>query len=327
MALPTFGSAVGSAFTSSVSNQARGAVGSTTNGFANARGQLISEAAGLGNRVGQAGIATVLGNPTKAREILQGRPLYGVGGSNASPGNPMQGINARGDAVQDINWFCLLPELPGATLPWYYAEAAVLPFREFEVGTVYRRGHEEKFPDGYSVGDLSVTFFLDDTMASLKYITTWQSLVMANGSAKNPVNQGKFGRARHANGRGFYRDMQFHILSVNKQKILSVVYYDCWPTAMDSFQLQSAEGNRLMLEVTFSTNDVDYLASSTNSLGLPSNFKAMPTSVGGLVNQALGYGINKLSTFASAIPDAVSNFFKPTPQPTIKPQYHIPDEN
>lgn len=328
MALPTFGSALGSAFTGSVSNQARGTVGAAQNGMANARGQMIAEAASLGNRVGQAGIATVMGNPQRAREILTGRPLYGSGGGNASPGNPMQGINARGDAVQDINWFCLPPQIPGASLPWYYVEAAVLPFREIEVASVYRRGHEEKYPDGYSVGDLSVTFFLDNTMAAMQYVTTWQSLVLANATAKDPRNQGRFGRARHVNGRGFYRDMQFHLLSVNKQKILSLVYYDCWPTSIDSFQVQSAEGNRMVLEVTFSVNDVDYLASTASSLGLPSNFTAAAqSSIGGAINQAIGYGINRLSTFASAIPDAVSNFFKPPQQPTIKPSYSIPDEN
>jgi hypothetical protein len=54
----------------------------------------------------------------------------------------------------------------------------------------------------------------------------------------------------------YWRDLSIHILSVNKQEVLTVTYLDAWPTNYDPLNVVSDSSGRHTLEVTFSVNDV-----------------------------------------------------------------------
>jgi len=229
----------------------------------------------------------------------------------ANPGNPFQGINARQDALLNFNWFCMPPLLPGVTLPWYYVEAGTLPFRVIETQDVYRRGHFEKIPKTYSVSGLQLTFFLDNSMQTMMYLKRWQDLVLRYGKAADYANQGKWGRPHAPGDMGFYRNIPVSILSVNRQEVMTITYYDAWPTNIDSLQVVSDASGRLMATVDFATNDVDIdVMSASSSSGLQSAMQSKSP------NGLMGFGLNTLSKVGSAlssIPSKVSNFFQPKP--------------
>lgn len=296
------GNAIGSA-TSSFRGSLNGTVATVSSGVMNGVGNAAWNALNGGSFLG--GLGAIPGNINRDLNRMW-QPSTPYSGGSANPGNALAGMAARQDAVLGFNWFCLMPEIPGAKLPWYYVEAASLPFRAFETQTIYRRSHDEKYPAGYSVADLTCTFYLDNSLASLQYIRAWQGLVLSNGDPRDPRNQGRWGRARSNSGNGFYRNIEFHVLSVNKQELLTMMYFDAWPTQVDTLQLVSDNGERLVLEVTFSVNDVDFLSSpmsASSMFGLKALGQNLP-----------GFSMASLGSVGNIIPQAVSSFFKPAPK-------------
>ena len=289
------------------------------------------------------GVSSVMGGVTKAIET--GDPsavlnsVKGLFGRSDTPaasstsqyagageGNPLYGLNARGGALLNFDWYATFPSLSSSggassamlsnsnnnVLPWYYCETANLSWRSLETQQVYRRGHQEHLPKGYSIAPLRLGFMLDDTNAALNYLATWQNLILGpfDGSSST---QGLWGRPID-----YQKTLSVHMLSVNRQKVLTMTYYGVWPTNLNELSLVSAEGGRLILEVEFSVNDVVYSFGTASSLGGKTGSgiltgaasKALSGSVssvaGALTKKALGYATSGLSTISPTLAKGAS---------------------
>lgn len=164
-------------------------------------------------------------------------------------------------------------DLDGTTLPWYYVDIASLPFRQFDTHTVHRQGHNITLPKSYSMsGNLSMNFFLDESGRSLRYLRTWQGRVLANRTPSGRRTSGRSSATTSSDGNGldgswgrpgngsngFFRDVTFVILSVNRDKLVTLTYHDCWPVSLPNLDLASDTATKLQFQVEFACNDMSW---------------------------------------------------------------------
>lgn len=216
-------------------------------------------------------------------------------GSASDAGNALQGINARSDAILSFNWYCIPPAVGGKSLMWYYVEAGTLPFRQITTQTVKRRGHYEKIPSEYEIGDLQLTFFLDDSMSSMIYLDAWNNAVLRNKDVLTDSAQGLWGRPAE-----FYRDIPVHILSVNRKEVLTLTYIEAWPTNIDPLTVASGGSDRHVLDVTFACADVQVKITPTEAF---KGSSATPPADGGFLS-------NAERAISSGLPSSFSNFIR-----------------
>ena len=125
-----------------------------------------------GNSITAAAQAAASGDIMGAIGILQNTPgdmINSIGsGGGTDYGDTGRAINARGDAVQNWCWYCIMPSLtdgnaislfsmkPSVALPWYYVQKMNLPLRSFQVESISRNGYQAHYPESYSVNDLQL---------------------------------------------------------------------------------------------------------------------------------------------------------------------------
>lgn len=245
-------------------------------------------------------VSTLLQGPGDALDAI------GATGS-AGLGDALGGINARSDALQTWNWYCVPPPITNssaislgsiggtnltssAMLPWYYVQTANLPFRTFQPDTIQRNGHAVIYPESYSVENLTLGLFMDSSSKSMSYISAWQGLVMANQNPKNPTNQGLWGRPSQ-----YKKDIQVVLLSVARQQILKFRYINCWPLSVGTLSAVPGGSDIFIADVTFAVEDVDITIS--NDQGLINN----------LINSAEGYAMGALSGVTSGFLNNLSS--------------------
>lgn len=171
-----------------------------------------------------------------------------------------------------------------AQLPWQYVEEATLPFRNFEQRSIFREGRSRHYPDKYSVDNMRCIVYADSANVAMNYLMTWQNAVMKPFT----VQQANTGAGGYGRPSEYKLPIQFYVLDVTNQEILSVEYTECWPLTVDAIQLDSGTSNRIRLEVNFSVGDVFFtqipvggLQTVAQVLSNPSSF---PAVAGGILS-------------------------------------------
>lgn len=239
------------------------------------------------------------------------------------PTSALQGAQARSDPVLSFCWFAQMPVVtpnqaqnPGllgavqaglqsaansaisgilgqaagtaisgaAQLPWYYVEEANLPFRNFEQRSIFREGRSRHYPDKYSVDNLRCAVYADSSNVAINYLMTWQNAVLKPFTVQQAsTGAGGFGRPSE-----YKLPIQFYVLDVTNQQILSVEFIECWPMTIDPIQLTSGDSNRIRFEVNFSVGDVFYTqipVGGTQAVAqVLSNPSSFPAVVGGILS-------------------------------------------
>lgn len=186
---------------------------------------------------------------------------------SATFGDGFSGINAREDAVQDWNWYCILPRVGNATLPWYYVTGANTPFRKFNVESLKRNGHTVHYPESYeTTGTLQLKFFVDTSSRSANYLKNWQRLVVNDANPSQSANQGLWGLPA-----SFKKSITIAVMSVTRKDLLIFKYLGSFPSDPSQFELGAGSANPLELTVDFQIEDVDLTV--RNGLGLLENIK------------------------------------------------------
>jgi len=223
----------------------------------------------LGQAIGSAQ-SSVLGE-TKAyinstiKGLLNGNGLLNP---NTTPGvglgDSFAGMNARGDAVQNINWWCVLPTVGDVgfsggnpvDLPWYYVQTSNLPAMEVTMNPITRNGKQIYFPNYYSVPDLNLVLFMDDKNAALKWYQAWRNMVVSQGSSYNPNSQGKWGRPGD-----YKKNINFVLYSYSngmKNNLINIKYINCTPGQQTSFSELSSNNPEVMtLTVGLKVEDIE----------------------------------------------------------------------
>lgn len=138
------------------------------------------------------------------------------------------------------------------TCPWYYVETANCPFRSFATVSRFVEGRKRNYPGAYSVGDLILGMYMDNSNISLAYLKTWENLILAQIDKKNKdVVGGNFGIPIN-----YKKSIFIYLLSAVKKQIMVIEYAECWPTNLHAINLDSASSTRVVANVNFSVGDV-----------------------------------------------------------------------
>jgi len=265
---------------SDILGDARAAVTQGTSNLSGAVQQLAS-----GNLGGAIALLQDTGQDTLNAFADSGGTTYG---------DSLSGMNARGDAIQNWCWYCVLPVLnrntavslggvtPSSALPWYYVQKATLPQRSFNRESLSRNGHSAHYPDAYSVTDLLLEFFMGSDNKAQQYIKDWQGLVLGNKNAGVITNQGQWGLPVD-----YKKTINLVVLSVDRKILLNVKYFGCWPIDPNPLELVSGQGEPLSQPVSFAVEDVNVDIQTDSGL------------VDTLVNTARGYALTGINSVLS----------------------------
>ena len=227
---------------------------------------------------------------------------------SAAFGDAMAGMNARGDAMQNWCWYALMPTItnsnaasvsglgqPSLALPWYYVEDATLPSRLFSMKPLERNGGQANYVDGYSVGELTMSVYLDSTNKALMYFKAWQGNMMGNKDASKIINRGAWGYSKD-----YKKDITIVVMDVTKKTLITAKYFGCVPKDLAALTLSSGAAERLKQPITFSVDDVDITLQDASGL------------LKDVLNTAIGYGLGSLQGISA---DALGNFNSPNYAP------------
>lgn len=178
-----------------------------------------------------------------------------VGGGSSQPYralDPLQGALGRADPVMSYNWFCQMPTLNSASIPWNYIEAATLPFRNYNTNSIYRDGKQHNFVQMYGVDNLNVTFYLDQANVALGFLTAWDSIISPYVGRQNLVSHG----ATYYLPAVYAKDIIFYLLDSARQSIVTITYVGCYPINIGTLGLTSGTSDALTADVQFNVNDI-----------------------------------------------------------------------
>jgi hypothetical protein len=179
-------------------------------------------------------------------------------------GDDFAGMQARGDAMQTTNWWCVLPTVGDVgfsatngsqTLPWYYVQSSNLPFIELQSNSLVRNGRTIHLPESYSVADLNLTLFMDNTNAALRWYKAWINMVVSEPNPYDPNSQGLWGRPGD-----YKKNVDFVIYTYddqNKKQLVNIKYINCMPGSQTSMpELNSGAPEVLTLSVGLKVEDI-----------------------------------------------------------------------
>jgi hypothetical protein len=195
-------------------------------------------------------LPTISPTPTSSSPVNQNSPSTSLGSSLMNGISSLAGsaINSLGSTLGGS----LFSSSSATSIPWYYVEEAVLPFRNFGVKSIFRDGRHRHYADTYSVDNLTLHFYLDSSNTALQYLQAWQNAIIAPFSANNSATSGGgFGRPAQ-----YKQPVYIYILDVTKAQMAIVEYTECWPTNLSALNLDSSSSNRLTGIVPFSVGDV-----------------------------------------------------------------------
>lgn len=181
---------------------------------------------------------------------------------------------------------------PSATqCPWYYVEEATCPFRVFTTKSVFREGRQKHYPGDYSVGDLTLGMYMDNSNISLAYLKTWENLILSPLTRNTAATQGgQFGMPSN-----YKKSIFVYLLSVTKQQIMIIEYAECWPVNVQQLTLDSNASNRLIANVQFSVGDVYTTILPVSGSGV-SGILDGSLSIRGTAAAVVSSGINTISS-------------------------------
>lgn len=252
-----------------------------------AKGDFSGSVANVVNDLGrgdlQGAVDTLAGTPE--------RLIAGLGAQRGVPyGDGFRGIHKLRDIVQDWCWYCVLPEINGTTLPWYYVGSANTPFRNLVVETLKRNGHSVHFVESYELNALTLKFVVDGSSKSSQYIKSWQAQILQDRDPSQAVNQGIWGMPA-----AYKKTITLVVMSVSRKELLTFKYYGCFPSTPQPLELGAGSSTPLELTVEFQVDDLQITA--RNDLGLLENIS---DSLQGLAIGALtGAANSALQSFTS----------------------------
>lgn len=209
-------------------------------------------------------------------------------GANRGIVNTLQGALGRTDPMLSFQWYCELPTVTPIggspiSLDWSYVEEAAPAFRSYDVRQIYGSGRNRKVAGTYNVDNLRLNFYADIGNKSLQYLLAWDGAVLAPFGSTDVTVGGGFGRPSD-----YWKPIRLYLVDSAKSVILMLEYIECWPTNIDSIQLDSQSSTRLTYNVNFSIGDVFMTA-----FGVNNNIS----------------GASLLGNLTGAAKSAISNFF------------------
>ena len=252
---------------------------------------------GLSNAASSLGQLDVAGAVSSLTDI-PGNLLASISRGGVALGDGFKGIRSRQDAVQDWCWYCVLPDVGGKSLPWYYVTTANTPHRKFNVESLKRNGHEIHLVESYGMGgNIQLKFFLDASSKSHAYLKAWCNEILWDHDPSLAYNQGVWGYPS-----AYKKTITIVVMSVDKKDLLVFKYFGCFPTDPQALELTPGTPTPLELTVEFQVEDVELTVK--NGMGFLENLKE---TVKGFALGALTGGISSVISSFKATPSGLDS--------------------
>lgn len=182
--------------------------------------------------------------------------------------NPMRDALSRADPLMSYTWYVELPaagfNAGGMPLPYYYVEEATLPFRSYETRTVFRNGNYRKYPQKYSVTDMSLTVYADADGVALRYLESWLNSPLVSFASATSETSGGLWVAPEGTVK---RSIIAVILAPNYGKVAYLEYTGAWITSISELGQDASPSTRVTYKVNVSVDDVFVTVVATPSFG------------------------------------------------------------
>lgn len=273
--------------------------------------------------LGQGGASSALATPGTVSQLSNNGGVI--------PGDNLTGANARPDPMMSFTWYAQLPVIsPGTTqnaagasatsilqniassvqstlasslggsiavsssaqLPWYYVEEASLPFRQFEVKSIFREGRDRHYPSKYSVDNLRLSIYADSQNKAFTYLQAWNNAIITPFAATAATTMGG-GWGRPSD---YKQTIFIYMLDVTNNVLALIEYVECWPVSMDQYSMDSGTSTRIVNHVNFSVGDV-FINLMGVSVDFVQNILANPTN--NAITQSILGAVTPLSSLAA----------------------------
>jgi hypothetical protein len=150
----------------------------------------------------------------------------------------------RQDPLLNYSWFCTMPLINGVSLPWYYVEEFVAPFRSFDVQSRYQQGKLFHYAGQQSLSNVTVKIYDDTTGTAGAYLEAWRNAVCSvDGTYSYPVN--------------YKKNIVVTVLDITRLiQVYTITYKGCWPTTTDPMNLGSSSSDRIIQGQEFSVDNI-----------------------------------------------------------------------
>lgn len=240
-------------------------------------------------------LPTINPTPTSSSPVNQNSTSLGSSLLNGVTSLASSAVNSLSSTLGGS----LFSSSSATSIPWYYVEEAVLPFRNFSTKSIFRDGRHRHYADTYSVDNLTLHFYLDSSNTALQYLQAWQNAIIAPFSANNSAtSSGGFGRPAQ-----YKQPVYIYILDVTKAQMAIVEYTECWPTNLSALNLDSSSSNRLTGIVPFSVGDV-FVNIVGVAQSLVNGVLANPSQ---FMNLASAAGAKTLNNAAGSLSSGITN--------------------
>lgn len=146
------------------------------------------------------------------------------------------------DPLLNYQWFAVIP---GILEVGEYIMELSTPAIRYDQQQKFKNGKIHHYPGFFSVDDLSLVVYTDISRAGLDVAKKWmRSIRSEEGLYTVPALSKK--------------EVYVYLLDQNDYIVFSWVYKGCWPTAWDSYQLQSTSASMLVTNLTLSVDDVEF---------------------------------------------------------------------
>lgn len=214
---------------------------------------------------------------------------------------------ARPDALMSFNWEVALPSVNAAreyNLGSEYVETCSISLPDYGIRQVREFGRMMSYPEASpTINTLQLQFYGDVQNTAMSYLNAWRTLI-------HPVT-GAFGtpnKPKTSSVDGYKKDIILYSKDSYNEKVFSITYKGCWPTAIEGSTYFNSDNDRISFIVTFAVDDV--IVSGYNIDTITNTIKTTITGTikglaGAIGNIATGAAKSVIGTVTKPVTDAV----------------------
>lgn len=209
--------------------------------------------------------------------------------SSILPAKALSAVNKAYQKVQNWSKSVGINKETGkiVQLPSEYVESVTLPTLTYNTEEVYRAGINYKFMTNATINELTMQLYVDDTCKSLAYVQNWLHLASGATDAGSQMYNGYYRCPSE-----YKHDIQVDVHDIDDNTVYSCKLIGVFPTSMDIGELTSDSGDRIVINVTFSVDEIFYDGFDYQSNGVDRNT---------LANLASGFAKQGIAAMGSTV--------------------------
>lgn len=153
------------------------------------------------------------------------------------------------DPLLNFRWKALnFPSIGGSSFNPKYIEKVNIGWAKFENIPIYMSGSNNYYSSVCDHDPITVTFYEDHRLTSVKYLFAWSELIFKDGYYGLPGGDN-----------GYKKDIEFGILSLDSDSIVArFKAIGAWPSSIDDLDLNYQASERVTINATFTVDSIEF---------------------------------------------------------------------